>query len=243
MFRNMRLGSIPALIMMAALVGCTPATQGYTPPAQGSKIDNSIIKTAETKLLKSSEAERDQFIAKVKKHPEKYPPVVFYLMSRALFEKGEKNDAAFWFYAGQLRARTDANICADKTARQAVSVLNMTFGGPINEYSFKDKSKLEKTVKEVIAWDEKTPHHYDQRWINPHGMESFKSADARGPESLPQKDWDEIRAKTRKSYLDSFNKVMNVLNSKGASEPVLLDKSEKSVSTKVEEKDGDTKEK
>ena len=91
MFRNMRLGSILALMMMAALVGCTPATQGYTPPAQGSKIDNSVIKTAETKLLKSSEAERDQFIAKVKKQPEKYPPVVFYLMSRALFEKGEKD--------------------------------------------------------------------------------------------------------------------------------------------------------
>ena len=72
---------------------------------------------------------------------------------------------------------------------------------------------------------------------------ALPQADARGPESLPQKDWDEIRAKTRKSYLDSFNKVMNVLNSQGASEPVLLDKSEKSVSTKVEEKDGDTKEK
>lgn len=208
---------ISALLVVAFLTSCS-ASGGYTPPAQGSKIDNSIIDTAEKKLLKDTPEARDKFIAKVKQHPEKYPPVVFYLMSRALFEKGEKDDAAFWFYAGQLRARTDANICADKTARQAVSVLNMTFGTPINQYTFQDKDKLEKTVKEVIAWDESTPHHYDQRWINPHGMESFKDKGKKVPESLPQKDWDKIREATRKSYLDSFNKVMKILNS--ASAPV-----------------------
>jgi len=41
--------------------------------------------------------------------PENYAPPVFYALSEALLVRGEKDDAAFWFYAGQIRTRFDAH--------------------------------------------------------------------------------------------------------------------------------------
>src|SRR5215212_9300237 len=36
---------------------------------------------------------------------ERKHPAVFYMLAKKLFEAGEKDEAVFWFYAGQLRYR------------------------------------------------------------------------------------------------------------------------------------------
>jgi hypothetical protein len=166
------------------------------------------------KMLRGGKAKaRAEVIKKITGSPENYAPPVLYLTSSILFEDKKRDEAMFWFYAGQLRGRIDANICADKTAGSAVGALNDMFGVPINKYAFKDVSKLKQTVEKVIEWEEKTECKYDRRWINLHGMRVF-AGDTNATLSASKEDWDKIRKKTREEYRSSLYEVLESLNSK-----------------------------
>lgn len=169
-------------------------------------------------LIKGSAAEKQEVIARVTAQPQNFEPPVFYALAQALFQSGKKDEAAFWFYAGQLRGRFDANRCADISARQAVTVLNQTYGTPINQYTFQDIPKLEALVLKVIAWDKSTPYNYDHRWINLHGMNAMisglspKDASVQtAAVSLPKEQWPAIAEKTRNDYLSAFKQAMESL--------------------------------
>ena len=169
-------------------------------------------------LIKGSAAEKQEVIARVTAQPQNFEPPVFYALAQALFQNGKKDEAAFWFYAGQLRGRFDANRCADISARQAVTVLNQTYGTPINQYTFQDIPKLEALVLKVIAWDKSTPYNYDHRWINLHGMNAMisglspKDASVQtAAVSLPKEQWPAIAEKTRNDYLSAFKQAMESL--------------------------------
>lgn len=192
------------------------------PTGEFAKIDVEPIHKAIDVLKKGTPEERDKLIADIKASSQNYAPPVFYLLSNILFEKGEKDEGAFWFYAGQLRGRFDANICADVSARQAIAILNMTFGAPINQYTLKDIPKLEKLVDRVVAWDEKTPYNYDHRWINLHGMGAMMSGldpkeQKKEELSLPKDQWEKIAAQTRKDYTDQFHAAMKEVEKRRAS--------------------------
>jgi len=149
-------------------------------------------------------------ITKVLAAPENYSPPVLFLVSSILFEDGRRDEAMFWFYAGQLRGRIDANICADRSAAAAVDALNDKFGTPINKYAFGDLQKLQRTVTRVVEWEEKTGCHYDRRWINLHGLQAFK-LEPSVPLSQPQQEWEAIRAKTRTDYRAGFDAAVKTL--------------------------------
>ena len=151
--------------------------------------------------------------------PENYAPIVFYVFSNFLFNEDKKDEAVFWFYAGQLRTTFDANRCTDPSAAGAVDVLNQRFGPIINPYALKDLDKLEKIITKVIEWDKKTPHNYDQRWINLHGMEAMsaslnKNSSNDKPLNFPQDQWDTIAEKTRDDYLKGFHWALEQLRNK-----------------------------
>jgi hypothetical protein len=85
------------------------------------------------------------------RHPENY-----LLLAKLLFERGEKDEAVFWFYVGQLRYRvylaTHPNL--DPTGEPAIySVLFRSLSPPINQYAFGDIPKLLATIDRVLAWD------------------------------------------------------------------------------------------
>lgn len=188
-------------------------TKLVTPTGEYAQIDTRLVIETMRVLSTGSENEKKAVIAAIRAAPENYAPPVFYQLSNVLFEKGEQDDAAFWFYAGQLRARFDANRCADTSARDAVSVLNMQFGSPINEYMFKDIPKLKLLIPRVVEWDRKTPHNYDHRWINLHGMSAMMSGlggsgSVKPVLSLPEDQWNDIAEKTRKDYLEGFQQAM-----------------------------------
>lgn len=191
------------------------------PQGEYANIDTTLAIETMSALAKGTPDETKAAIEKIKAHPEKYAPPVFYALSKALFDRGEKDDAAFWFYAGQLRARIDANICADVSARQAVAVLNQTYGTPINQYTFGDIAKLEKLVPKVVEWERTTPYEYDRRWINLHGMGAMISGLGGKPDdpsqaalSLPEKQWDEIAEKTRSDYLKGFQEALELIKNR-----------------------------
>jgi hypothetical protein len=162
-------------------------------------------------LMSPSPDERARAIVEVLANSDIYAPPVFYLTSSVLYDLGRRDEAIFWFYAGQLRARFDANRCLDSSARQAVGVLNQKYGTPINQYAVKDLGNLELVVRNVVAWDKNTPHNYDGRWIANHGMDAVIRGLAGGAESktavnimAPADRWGHIAEQNRADYIEGF---------------------------------------
>ncbi|WP_419536375.1 hypothetical protein [Endozoicomonas sp.] len=161
------------------------------------------------KILKG---DRDA-IELVVKDPRNYNPVVLYGLSASLFNNGEKDDAAFWFYVGQLRGRSDANKSLDISARQAIAMLNQRFGVAINQYVMQDLPKLKEIVAKAVSFDEKTARNYDPRWISLHGMDVFLKKEKIAFE--PESKWEEINNKTRAEYYDGFKKAIKNFEQQG----------------------------
>ncbi len=139
-------------------------------------------------------------------NPNKWNPPVVYALSKVLFEQGYKDEAALWFYIGQLRARIDANLCQDATARGAVAILNDKFGPTINLYALQDIKKLETIVKDVVAFVREHEGTYDHRWINLHGMWAINGIEEGKALSYPKEDWQAIKKKTIDEYYEGFVK-------------------------------------
>lgn len=225
---------IAMLVIISASTVMPISAREIIVPARGefAKIDMSRIKMAISALQSKDPAQRAAQIAEIEAHSERYAPPIFYYLSSILFREGKKEKAAFWFYAGQLRGRYDANRCADATARGEIDILNMEFGQPINVYMMQKENldKLEQTIEKVLAWDKQTPHDYDQRWINLHGMgammESLEVAKDKGSAvgfgqeqsgdkpammSLPEDQWPQILQATRDKYMQGFAQTMKKL--------------------------------
>jgi hypothetical protein len=175
--------------------------------------DVDIRLTVDTvKALRDFKGEKQMKVANaIIAKPEEFAPPVLYVLSSVLFEQGKKDDAVFWFYAGQLRGRIDANICADKSAAAIIDAMNQKFGPPINQYSFTNLSLLTNTVERMVAWEEKTPCHYDRRWINLHGMNAM-TGETNSALSAPQEQWEAIRKRTRDDYAAEFHNALASFN-------------------------------
>lgn len=210
----MRIKILSICFSLLAAVPGAKADDFWTKPSGAyAKIDTTLANKTIRSLQNSKPNDRIKLIEKITAAPEKYAPPVLYVVSSILFTNGQKDEAMFWFYAGQLRGRIDANICADKTAGKAIDVLNKQFGLPINQYAFGDISKLTNTVERVLAWEEKTECQYDRRWINLEGINAF-SADKKAPLSAPKEDWEGIRKKARDDYRSSLYETIKALNEK-----------------------------
>jgi hypothetical protein len=178
------------------------------------EIDTRPIAATIQVLAAGTSEEKAKLIAAVKTDPQNYAPPTFYALSKALFDEGHKDEGAFWFYAGQLRGRFDANRCTDATAAQAIDAFNDMYGEPINQYMFKDLPKLEALIAKVVEWDRKTPHRYDPHWINLSGMKAMtdsmsgKSTATLASMSAPETQWAQIAEQTRAEYLAGFKSAV-----------------------------------
>jgi hypothetical protein len=107
---------------------------------------------AQVDLPKLSSAEIEQRLPN--EHPSAY-----YLFANGLWSAGQKDEAVFWFYAGQLRYRFHlaANPTLDSSGDPAAfAALQATLGEPINLYAGADPPKWARTLDEVLAWDART---------------------------------------------------------------------------------------
>lgn len=206
------------LVLFAALPLFTnlhSETIEVEPTGALNEVDTSGDTKAIEQLLGKKKKKAASAAEKVEANPSRYSPPVFYAMSAYLFNEGEKESAMRWFYAGQVRARYDANRCSDKSAASAVGVLNQQFGMQINQYAFQEAGieVLEKTVREAVSWSLEIPHEYDQRWINLHGMGAFTGSGS-NETSLPESEWEEIRQATHKEYLEGFEQALKQLKNR-----------------------------
>jgi hypothetical protein len=85
-------------------------------------------------------------------------PSYFYFLAWKLFASGKKDEAVFWFYAGQLRYRVYLLANKDKLKPSGdpalFASLSEEIGRPLNEYAFGDIPQLAKTINAVLAWDQ-----------------------------------------------------------------------------------------
>jgi hypothetical protein len=97
-------------------------------------------------------------IDQLKNGIENQHPSAFYILAQKLFTAGQKDDAVFWFYVGQLRYRVYLlvnNGKLDPSGDPALfASLSEEVGRSINEYAFGDIPQLAKTIDAVIAWDQ-----------------------------------------------------------------------------------------
>lgn len=180
------------------------------PMGEYAKIDTSRD-AALTKVLLDGDASAKERAAKpVLQNPQKYSPAVLYALGTMFFGNGKKDDAIFWFCVGQLRARYDANRCADDSARSAVGMLTSNIGAPVSEYMYSNISQVESIIPKVLDWDAKHPYDYDHRWINLHGsrMLTEDKSIATAPMSLPKAEWDTILRRTRADFRAAYERAI-----------------------------------
>ncbi len=161
-------------------------------------------------LSSGDETEKQAAINNLLSNPNAFNPVATYVLSHRLLEEGKANEAMFWFYLSQVRARVDANICKDETAKEAASLLSNTFGPAVNELAFLDLDNLQAVVEKVVTFAEQNEETYDRRWINLHGMDAVLSGLDAGAEpketSEPIDRWTDIKKTTVKTYYTDFIK-------------------------------------
>lgn len=111
-------------------------------------------------------------------------PAAYYTLALKLFQSGQREDAAYIFYLGQLRFRTHlaARPHLKPDADPAVfGALSETVGRPINEWAFGDMPALLRLLDAVFAYDQRTPDRFTAPAEFPdahrrirEGMQSFR---------------------------------------------------------------------
>lgn len=135
-------------------------------------------------------------------------PAGYYKKAGELFQAGQRDEAVFVFYLGQLRYRVhlqarNAELKPDGDPALFAS-LSEVVGRPLNEYAFGDIPMLAKTLDAVLAFDAKNPDTFTP-------PSKFAAAHQRTREGLSAmraqllQQADSIRAQRKKNGLENRN--------------------------------------
>ena len=112
---------------------------------------------------------------------EKKHPAAHYALAKRLFEEGKRDEAVFWFYAGQIRYRAylvgHPQLPRDGDPALFAS-LSEVVGKPINVYAFGDIAGLAKTIDRALAWDAANPDAFNkapEREQSRNGLSGMKA--------------------------------------------------------------------
>lgn len=143
----------------------------------------------------------EEALAKFLATPEEYNPMVQFAASRAFLEKGERDEAAFWFYLAQLRTRADALKMKDRSSHNTSFVLNWKYGPAINNYALGDVDNLTKIINRVSDFDKNNPRNWDVRWVS-----AYSDSSALGKPILtkPKSEWETIHRSYAEEYQKNF---------------------------------------
>lgn len=88
---------------------------------------------------------------------EKKPWQVHYQLAAALFREGRKDEAAKWFYVGQIRGQAQVRCFEDRGGAALRGSLNEVVGREINEYLYGSVDRAVRVIDEALAWDAANP--------------------------------------------------------------------------------------
>ena len=139
----------------------------------------------------------------VLKDPASQMPPVLYALANALSEDYPE-EGVFWYHVARLRAVYDGLRCRDVTSRHVVTLLGKNLSLPLRQAQFYHRDTLVATAEKAIAWDEKNPRNYDQRWITLFG-DVAKTSDGADPAALflPESEWPPILKQVHDTHLQS----------------------------------------
>ena len=175
----------------------------------------------------------DTVLHRVDIDPGSVPPKGLLLIAKALSDRKRYDEAAFYFYAGQLRAnfdmarfppylpdmkkeRGDARTDDQKgkvpdkpielvNPHESVSVLSLTIGSPISRWAMADPARLASVMARVRDWDLATPYAYLPDYDISHAV-SFDQ-------------WPALLDKTRADYFARVNQISSGLSRVRAATP------------------------
>jgi len=136
---------------------------------------------------------------------EKQHPAAYYVLAGKLFESGQKDEAVFWFYAGQLRYRFHLKANPDLPPSGDAAVfasLSEGLGRPINEYAFGDLEQLVATIDKVLSWDEGTANGYTSKKAHAAAWKAIRDG-LGGLRSHITQNGDQIRAQRKQNGLEN----------------------------------------
>jgi hypothetical protein len=136
---------------------------------------------------------------------EKQHPAAYYVLAGKLLQAGQKDEAVFWFYAGQLRYRfhLGANPTLPRSGDPALfASLSEVVGRPVNEYAVGDISSLAATIDKVLDWDARTPNGFTSTTTHATTWKGIR--DGLGEmRAQVMKSADQIRAERTKNGLEN----------------------------------------
>ena len=143
-----------SLFLLCALPhGAASATTAKLPAQERlASCDPQVALAAADEIIKSPESLQE--------------PLQVFGPALVLFQHGRKEDAVFWFYAAQMRARQQ--LVFEKGDRgQLLAIMMGTVGMPINNYAFQDTRRLDRTLERVLQWDRTTPNPFKEKTRSP----------------------------------------------------------------------------
>jgi hypothetical protein len=164
-------------------------------------------------LMSTSKKEKSNVIKEIKDNPNSFSPPVLYNLSSVLFGERKYNEACYWFYVAQLRARYDVNRSADK--RVSAADWNQPIGLVINQYALEHLDTLKKIIPKVIEFVSANEETYEQRWINVIATNYVSHKDSNNDNlSVDRSEWPAIKKSTIDIYYSDFKEQMEKLNKK-----------------------------
>jgi hypothetical protein len=148
-----------------------PAMPIYITPfydSNGLKID---VGENSKKLAKADSKTIIEISTELKKEKDKLRAEVMYVAAIRLYDLGHKDEAVYWFYTAQYRARVFTSILDKEKVgtigseafelKQAYASFNQLAGEYINGYAFGELPKLEKTLLKVVEEGKSLPKFGD----------------------------------------------------------------------------------
>lgn len=129
-------------------------------------------------------------IAELKKEAQLIHPVGFYILSKKLFDEGERNESIFWFYVGSIRYRYFLSSIADDPfhpENELFERVQFEIGGVILDYAGGDPQLWAEQIGKANQWDTDHLNFFYPKKNNPDALAETKS----GVQRLKQKLLDE----------------------------------------------------
>lgn len=83
--------------------------------------------------------------------------ITFYFAGEKLFEAGQRDQGLRWFYVGQIRGRTIAQLDRGGGTSATVQALQHLIGQPLNEYAGRDQQGMVAVIDWAVSWDAENP--------------------------------------------------------------------------------------
>lgn len=154
----------PAFLAAVAIVACSPASAFGDPRAQGTDAIECDPASEEPCLPDHAVADiaLDDLTADIaRRHPADY-----YILAGRLFEAGQRDEAVFWLYAGQLRYRIrlacHPDLPPDGESALFAS-LQATVGRTINGYAGASPAGWADAMQRALDWDAATENGFEPK--------------------------------------------------------------------------------